>query len=213
MSKPNAVIGYVHPLMVNAHFMGSVLSAVRKYNYPVIPVMSGPNVSKARNLICKIFLDDEKYKDIEWLFMVDTDMVFSEDVIENLIACKEPLVSGLCLTGGEHPTPAMYSRILAGPDKGQYISVSEWPTGELINADVVGSACTLIHKTVLADIKFKEPNPAAQWYQELQVGDVLVGEDFTFCERASRAGYQVKVATDVQVGHIKGTMIGEVKLS
>lgn len=208
MSKPNAVIAYVHPLMVNAHFMGSVINAVRKYDYPIIPVMSGPNVSKARNLICETFLK----RDEEWLFMVDTDMVFSVDTIENLIACKNELVSGLCMTGGEKPSPSMYRRIYEGADKGQYVSINEWPTDELIDADVVGSACTLIHRNVLEDIRRNWPNPAAHWYQELQVGDVLVGEDFTFCERASRAGYQVKVATDIQVGHIKGTMIGEVKL-
>lgn len=212
MSNPKAVIGYVHPLMVNAHFMGSVLNAIRKYDYPVLPVMSGPNVSKARNLICQHFLDEEKYDSIDYLFMVDTDMVFSADTVENLIACEWPLVSGLCLTGGEKPAPSMYNRIMDGPDVGMYTSINEWPTDELIFADVVGSACTLIHKNVLRDIRLKEPNPAAQWYQELQMGNVLVGEDFVFCERASRVGYQVKVATDIQVGHIKGTMIGEVRL-
>jgi GT2 family glycosyltransferase len=208
-NKTHVVVGFVHPLQVCALFSRSLVDVVRKYDYAISSVMSGPNVSRARNTVVTNFL--EYHKGIDWLFMVDTDMVFHEDAILGLLSCNEPLVSALCLTGGEKPVASMYRQVKEGPDKGMYLSISEWPTDHVIDADVVGSACTLIHRSVFEDIREKLPNPAAQWYQELQKGDILLGEDFTFCERATEVGYKVKVNTAVQVGHVKGSMLGNVK--
>lgn len=208
-NKTMAVVGYVHPLNVAALFMRSVVDTVRKYDYPIYPVMSGPNVSRARNMIVDGFLN--QHCGIDWLFMVDTDMVFTPDTILNLLSCNEPLISGLCLTGSERPSPSMYKRVEDGPDKGMYLSITQWPTDEIMDVDVFGAACSLIHRSVFEDIRNKFPNPCAQWYQEEQRDQVLVGEDFTFCERATAAGYQPKVNTAVQVGHVKGSMLGNVK--
>lgn len=207
-NRTMAVIGYVHPLNVAALFARSVINTVRKYDYPVTTVMSGPNVSRARNHIVTNFLDH--HGGIDWLFMVDTDMVFTEDAILNLMSCEEPLISGLCLTGGEKPVPSMYKQIEDGPQKGMYTSICEWSTNEVIDVDTFGAACSLIHRSVFEDIRNQTPNPAAHWYQEIQVGDNLVGEDFVFCERAKAVGYQPKVNTAVQIGHVKGTMMGSI---
>lgn len=192
--------------MINAHFSHSVLNAVRKHDYTVHTVMSGPNVSRARNLVCENFLKT----DAEMLFMVDTDMVFTDDAIERLAEHDLPIVSALCLTGGEQPKPSMYRRVLLGPDKGLYQSITEWTTDSLFKVDVVGSACVLISREVLEKTGTDRPN-AARWFQEVERDGNLVGEDFTFCERAMDAGYPTVVDSSVQVGHIKGTMQGTVK--
>lgn len=208
-NKTMAVIGYVHPLNVAALFMRSVVDTVREHGYPLATVMSGPNVARARNLVVTNFLD--RHCGIDWLFMVDTDMVFTTETILNLLSCNEPLISGLCLTGGEKPSPSMYRKLTEGPQKNMYMAMTEWATDEIVDCDAFGAACSLIHRSVFEDIRNKFPNPAAQWYQEVQRDDVLVGEDFTFCERAIDAGYQPKVNTAAQVGHVKGSLIGNVK--
>jgi hypothetical protein len=199
-------IGFVHPLMVNAHFMRSVIEASRyEQNCDVLSVMSGPNVSTGRNLLVRHFLDKS---DADWLFMVDTDMVFKPDAISRLIESGEPIVSGVYLTGGDHPTPCMYRRCAdAGP--GQFMSIAKWEPGELISADVVGTGCVLVHRDVFVDIEKKIPNRAAQWFQEVQMGDSLVGEDFVFFMRAEECGWKLLVDTRVYFGHVKGSIIGQ----
>lgn len=199
-------IGYVHPLMVNAHFSHSVLNAVREYGYETISVMSGPNISRARNLVVEHFLKTDSEK----LFMVDTDMVFAVDAIERLDKDAKSIVSGFCFTGGEQPKPSMYRRVISGPDRGMYQSVSEWTTDSLFQVDVVGSACVLISRTVLTRIGRDRSN-VVRWFQEIERDGQLIGEDFVFCERAAEVGYPTFVDTSVQVGHVKGTMQGAVR--
>jgi GT2 family glycosyltransferase len=197
-------IGYVHPLQVTALFMRSVIATRdRMGNLPIYSAMSGPNISRARNMIVQNYLD---LCDAEYLFMVDTDMVFGANAVERLLEHQLPIVSGLCLTGEEQPRPSMYKQIA---DVGKiFQAVTAWDTDELISVDAVGSACTLIHREVFERIRTQIPNKAAHWYQEVQRGSELVGEDFTFCMRAREVGFKIFCDTAVQVGHIKGSMHG-----
>lgn len=204
----DVAIGFVHPLMVNYHFMHSVINASRhEGNCEIISVMSGPNVSTARNLVVEKFLDDT---DADWLFMCDTDMMFTGGAISRLIQFGEPVISGVYLTSGEKPKPCMYNRIAETGE--QYVPVQEWKSGDLLEVDAVGAGCLLVHRDVYRDIREKIPNEAAPWFQEVQQGNKLVGEDFIFCQRAQACGFKVKVDTASHFGHIKGVLIGDASL-
>jgi GT2 family glycosyltransferase len=197
-------IGYVHPSQVAALFMRSIL-LTRDNIGPVqiFSVMSGPNISKARNMVVRTFLDRSP---ADYLFMCDTDMMFNDDAIERLMDSGESFISGFCMTGEERPVPAMYRGAL---QEGTFCPITEWPTDEIIDVDAVGSACSLIHRSVYETVERELPNKAAQWYQEQQYGDYLVGEDFTFCMRARKCGFKIKVDTSVKVAHIKPHTIGK----
>lgn len=198
-------IGYVHPANVAAMFMRSVI-LTRDHIGPVqiFSVMSGPNISKARNMVVRTFLDKSE---ADYLFMCDTDMLFQHDAIERLMDSGEQFISGFCMTGEQRPVPAMYR---GAQHEGTFCPITEFPTDEIIDVDAVGSACSLIHRSVYETIEREQPNPAAQWYQELQMGKWLVGEDFTFCMRARKSGFKIKVDTSVKVAHIKAMLIGDV---
>lgn len=198
-------IGYVHPANVAAMFMRSVI-LTRDHIGPVqiFSVQSGPNISKARNMVVRTFLDKSE---ADYLFMCDTDMLFQHDAIERLMDSDEMFISGFCMTGEQRPVPAMYRE---AQHSGTFCPITEYPIDEIIDVDAVGSACSLIHRDVYKAVERELPNEAAQWYQEEQMGKWLVGEDFTFCMRARKCGYKVKVDTSVKVAHIKPMLIGDV---
>ena len=60
----------------------------------------------------------------------------------------------------------------------------------------------------MAEAKFSTAFP---WYQETELSGVPLGEDLTFMLRAGRLGFPVYVDTNVQVGHVKPTMLSAEK--
>lgn len=206
MSAPRVAIGYVHNENVRALFMRSVIAARDELggkSCPTCTVFSGPNLAKGRNMVVESFLRT----DAEWIFMTDTDMMFKPDAPGKLIAHNEPIMSALCMTGGEEPVPSMYNK--AGND-GEFRPVTSWFSDLVLEVDVVGTAGLVVHRDVFLEIRDKLPNKAAPWFQEVQIGDNLVGEDFVFCLRARECGFKVQVDTSVQFGHVKATILGGV---
>lgn len=203
------VIGYVHPGVVRAEFMASVLAIAP---VPVIAVASGPRISEARNLLVRRFLDG----DAAWLFMADTDMVFAADAVDRLVTAADPaerpVVGGLTycpgLLGAE-PDPTMFQRVDVRGEPG-FIHYRDWPAGELTEVAATGAAALLIHRDALEAVAKAADDPAAPWFCESRLGGALIGEDLTFCLRLSAAGIPVYVHTGVQFGHMKSAMLGEV---
>jgi GT2 family glycosyltransferase len=212
---PDAVIGYVHPGTVRAEFCASLLAVCLEGETrirTVVALESGPNISTARNLICRDFLEDGL---APWLFMCDTDMWFGPDTVDRLIAAADPLerpvVGGLCwsLDGGER-FPTMYELTEGGPGKAlAFRRYTDWPEDACMRVTATGAACLLIHRTALERVAKKADDPAAPWFRESAVGAPLslMGEDMTFCLRCAAAGVPVHVHTGVKIGHMKTTML------
>ena len=90
----------------------------------IIAKFSSANVSSSRNQLVTTFLDES---DAEWLWMVDTDMVFAPNTLEALLvnanADKDsehyaPIVGGLCFAVNDgKPEPTMY-QLVKGDDGG-----------------------------------------------------------------------------------------------
>lgn len=211
---PGVVIGYVHPGTVRAEFMASVLATVmapRSRVASVTEVRSGPNISRARNLLVSGFLREET---AGWLWMLDTDMVFAPDALDRLLAAADererPVVGALCFAehpevpGGE-PFATMYERAEHG-----FAHYKLWPENSVMRVAATGAACLLVHRSVFGAVSDLMPGAAAPWFQETVEGDALIGEDMTFCLRAGAAGVPVHVHTGVQAGHMKTAMIGKV---
>ena len=97
----HAAVGYVHGATVTAGFLASVLGMLRKPGGTRVDVVlaapSGPNISEARNLLVRRFLDECR---APWLWMLDTDMVFAADALDRLVAAADPvsrpLLGALC---------------------------------------------------------------------------------------------------------------------
>jgi len=202
---PNSVaIGFVHGEHLHARFVTSLITIIQHHHYMVIDVSSSPNLSRGRNMVVDKFLETRH----EWLFMVDTDTVFRRDTISALLGRDKDIISGLIQINNTPKNPSMFNRLHDDPaGTPVYYSITDYPPGECIQVDAVGASCLLAHRSVYEDIAQELPNKAAQWFQEVQQGNELVGEDITFCQRALKIGYEIYVDTAVPVGHIKTHII------
>jgi len=202
--ESNVAIGYVHNALVHAAFTNSLVGLVRHENAITIPRWSTANISGARNEVVRAFLET----DLEWLFMVDTDTVFTPDTIARLMKNEKEIVGGLIHIDGNTKYPSMFFR---QPDREdgtpEYEILDNYIYGSCVRVDATGAACLLVHRTVFENIQRWLPNPAAQWFQELQVGNTLCSEDVVFCMRAESLDYEIFVDTSVNVGHIKVRVI------
>jgi hypothetical protein len=174
---------------------------------------SGVNVASARNAICERFLNEWS---AEWLWMVDTDMVFQPDTLERLLAeadeVRAPIVGGLCFgvdKGLYFPT--LYD-LTGTADDVQFVRYDTWAPDSMMQVFATGAACLLIHRTALERVRdFVHPerpdqvgfSKAFPWFQETDFNGRCMGEDITFCLRAGMADVPVHVNTAVQLGHVK----------
>jgi hypothetical protein len=217
------VIGYLHPGMVHAAFMESVLDML-VYDVAFhrrivdgggrLALMAGSNLAGPRNSLVKRFL---AYGEADWLFMVDSDMTFQPDIVERLLDYadpeKAPIVGGLCFGFDDKASiqPTLFG-LVGDENHPDVIRYHEWPPDAMFQVAATGGACLLIHKSVFTRIqKMKIPgrngkrgfNDAFPWFQETENDGQAVSEDITFCWRAGIAGIPVFVNTGVQLGHIK----------
>ena len=210
----HCVIGYVHGGTVRAEFCASLLAACMEGPVPVDAVLavgSGPNISHARNMVARKFLEDPRQP--PWLFMCDTDMVFEADVIGRLVKAADPVarpvVGALCYsqnTDGGDPYPTMYELAETGGQLA-FVRYAKWRDGAVVRVTATGAAALLIHRTALEAVEKHAADDAAPWFRESPVGSALVGEDLTFCLRLGAAAIPVHVATSVKAGHMKTTML------
>lgn len=175
------------------------------------------NLAGPRNGIVKRFLAEST---AEWLWMLDTDMVFGPDTLERLLEFadpdKAPIVGGLCFSiDNGRLFPTLYG--LAGDEANpQVVRYHEWPPDSMMQVAATGTGCLLIHRRALEAVRDFEPpgipgqrgfNPAFPWFQETNHFAEPVGEDITFCWRAGLAGMPVYVNTGVHIGHVKEHML------
>jgi hypothetical protein len=213
----HAVIGYVHGGTVRAEFCASLLAVAMEGSTAidaVIAVGSGPNISTARNMVARSFLEDQP--GTPWLFMCDTDMWFERDVIDRLIEAADPVdrpvVGALCFSqntdgGGGEPYPTMYE--LAESPEGElcFVRYRQWAEDAVVRVSATGAACLLVHRGALERAAKAAGDRAAPWFRESVAGSALIGEDLTFCLRLGAAGIPVHVHTGVRAGHLKTTML------
>jgi GT2 family glycosyltransferase len=208
--------GYVHGGTVRAEFLASLLALARKTGGTRIDVFlaapSGPNISEARNLVVRRFLDECR---APWLLMLDTDMVFTPSDVDRLVQAADPaarpVLGALCYsqdgaTGEKQPT--MYE-LVQEPGGGQvgFARYKIWPEDACMPVSATGAAFLLMHRDALEVIGKASGDRAAPWFRESVIGAALVGEDMTFCLRAGAAGIPVHVCTGVKVGHVKTVIL------
>src|SRR5258707_1311159 len=157
----HAVIGYVHGGSVRAEFAASLLAVAMEgqtHVDAVIAVGSGPNISTARNMVTRSFLEE---RDTPWLFMCDTDMWFTADTVDRLIAAADPVdrpvVGGLCFSqntdnGGGEPYSTMYELVERDGELA-FVRYKRWPEDACVRVSATGAACLLMHRSALERVR------------------------------------------------------------
>jgi GT2 family glycosyltransferase len=200
----NVVIGWQDPGTVNGDFAESLTKLVA-YSMAkgilagLIRRQSGPIIEHSRNTLTRQFLAS----DHEWLLMIDADMTFEMDALEQLLAAADPteapIVGGLCFgfSPDDGPFPTMYR--WDPISEGTRVVYDQTNAG-VYPVDATGAAFLLVHRTVFEQNRRDEPMP---WFRQSIIRDRLVGEDVTFCLELRQAAVPIYVHTGVKTGHVK----------
>ena len=136
----------------------------------------------------------------QWVMFLDDDVIPPNDVFARLVRHSQDVVSGLYYRRQEPICPVAMKL----DDKGVAQWVTQWSPPEcLLDVDLVGAGCLLIHRRVLEGM----PAPWFEW----EIGKAepvtprgrgAMSEDFAFCMNAKRAGFRVCLDTSIRCEHV-----------
>ena len=205
-------VGWVDGGTVRGEFTSSITQLVAYETLhqrlgAVIRQHSGPLLIEGRNLLVERFLGT----DTDWLLMVDSDMTFQYDAVEQLLATADaesaPVVGGLCYGISQElgQFPTVYQR-----RDGMPVAVLTLPDLDVIPVDATGAAFTLTHRTVFEEFRRDEYHP---WFHRRfvptngQHPGGWLGEDISWHWWLRDKGVPIYVDTRVEVGHVKTTTL------
>mgnify|MGYP001611991849 CR=1 FL=1 len=173
---------------------------LRRFN-PFLPI-SGLPFDHGRNLSAMAMLDLRA----QWLFSLDSDVVPPHDAILRLLKHNQPFISGLYARRSPPVGVPVMQR------NGMW--VTNYRPGSVIEVDVVGSGCMLVHRSVYERLPPQRPEAGKHWYDwrvdmkdnpHYKKGSPM-SEDFTFCESVRRdLGIKILVDTSVVCRHLGGS--------
>jgi len=175
-------------------------------------------VDLARNKICKQFLET----DCDALWMIDDDTIPPANFAE-LLSVDADIVTPIIV--GAQPMPdgrlGLFNVAYIQNPAGDWRTM-DWEVRDtgVMDIDAAGTGCILIKRAVIEDPRMRLPGhfvdvfgkdrvleetdpPALFEIKRKPNGEWLSGEDLTFCDRAKKLGYSIRLHTGVVCGHIK----------
>lgn len=225
----SVLVAYLHPDVVSHSFMDSMARVTEhefERGHPIFArfaIRTGPmTIVEGRNRAAQTLLEDTS---CEWLWTVDSDMGFKDDILEQMLEFahpdRVPVLGALCYgqftgkadgMGGYYrnsaPTLYVKRKIPGGDTEGYVIPSPGFPEDQLLKVDATGAACMLIHRSVLTAIwdEYGE-----QWYSRITRPNatMAMGEDMSFCHRLGELGIPVHVHTGIPTTHHKSVFLGQ----
>lgn len=189
--ETKVIIGFITPNRYFApwEFVESALRIPREYTFIV---RKGALIEENRNWI----IQDSKDADI--LLMIDTDMVFTRQDVENILQHIKDGKDYVCgfYRKGHKPYD---SQIYIGYDKGLRKHIS----GELDNMKEIyaSGACFVALSKKL--IQALPPRP----FERIVKNNILLGEDLSFCQRVRDAGFTLWCDPSIKIGHVVSEVV------
>lgn len=165
-------------------------------------VKSGVPFDHGRNMACV----DTLQHGFTWLMFLDDDVIPPPDAFPRLANQGKDIISGLYYRRQEPIYPVAMRFFEAEGKRGvKWVTQPELTPG-LMDVDLVGAGCLLIHRRVLERMK-------APWF-EWEIGREItdrpgdaprdrMSEDFSFCRKARQEyGFTVHLDTTVQCEHV-----------
>jgi hypothetical protein len=132
------------------------------------------------------------------VMFLDDDVIPPPDTYYRLAQHKLDIVSGLYYR--RQPPICPVAMAFDKDKKPQW--VTQWnPPNSLVEVDLVGAGCLLIHRRVLERI----PRPWFEWEigkEPQPQGRTAYSEDFAFCVHAKTHGFKVHLDTSIQCEHV-----------
>ena len=129
----------------------------------------------------------EGYTHILWL---DSDMVFTEDVLDDLLLCGKPFVTGIAHGRRPPHMSCIFTEIYPGIKRWEGW---EYPL-EPFKIAGCGMACVLMETSIVKDVY---AHHSTAFFPTMDLG-----EDLAFCKRATDLGHEIWAEPTVKLGHI-----------
>ncbi|MBI2982279.1 MAG: hypothetical protein HYY44_08345 [Deltaproteobacteria bacterium] len=156
-------------------------------------VFQGALVDRARNYLVEQMLSHPMKA--THLFFVDADILLPSDALMRLLEANAPIVSGLYHKRIPPHEPMAFTQGKKGIE----------PIGlkgpHLREVEMVGAGCLLIQRKVFEKIPFP-------WFESRWSKTGHLSEDFHFCRKARKAGFEILVDRKVRPLHIEPMGIG-----
>lgn len=137
-------------------------------------VSEGPYIPYNRLLLVNLATEEH----CDYLFFVDSDVVYPKDTLTRLLAHDKDVVAG------HYHMKIMPPMGMAFDLHGDRIPLASMPT-ECFQLGAIGCGCMLIKLHIFE--KLERP-----WFQvRIEGDDLVVSEDVWFCDRVRRAGFEV----------------------
>lgn len=133
---------------------------------------------------------------VDYLFMIDDDMICPVDIFERLYRHNVDIVAPIAFTRYAPHKPVIYN-LMRGFDhfekKEFYINhaVLDYPRDTLVQCDAIGFGAVLIKSRVLRSLN-------KPWFMTTSGA----GEDIHFCHSAGKAGFKIYCDTSTKLGHL-----------
>lgn len=153
---------------------------------------TGEPFDVARNRAC----DDALAANFQWVMFLDDDVIAPPDTFARLARHNLDVVSGLYYRRHEPICPVAMTMV-----DGKPTWVTSWNPPEcVLDVDLVGAGCLLIHRRVLERIE----RPWFDWEigRKVPEGRTAMSEDFAFCLKVKVAGFKVHLDTSVRCAHV-----------
>ena len=157
----------------------------------------GYDVARVRNQMAQAALDE----DVDYILMVDSDMVIPRDGIANLMYHDVELCMGWAVKGSSDDGTTSVVRYGATNGYKDFLKASEINElaskgTHLLEVKGCGTCCALINTDVFR--RFGRP-----WFKyEDRPDGTAMGEDYWFCQRCHDLRVKVHIDTRVGCGHI-----------
>lgn len=157
----------------------------------------------------------------QWVFFLDSDIILPDGAIDKLFSHNFPFINGLYKA--KKPNGFFWGAWMEveTPEGAKaFAPIDKWD-GRVIEVNVIGCGCMLVHRSVFEKIKEMYPKlPLFFWSKDRnpEVLDAMgipdpimreVSEDFWFCLLAKKCGFPVLVDTEVKCKHLALTAIDE----
>lgn len=144
-----------------------------------------------RNQIAEHFIEETEH---DYILMVDSDVIPPTNVFEMLEDYDEDVFSPVVFSSNDG---VPYPVGMAENAEGQHSMYGKRITEELVELDSIGTGCIFISREV-----FEEIEKPYFSFEKDEEGDLVYGEDISFCKKVRDAGFDIKMSMEYFAGHM-----------
>ena len=177
------------------------LACLQRVGEVMVSFQMGSLIYDARNNFSKMAIS----KDVDYVLWLDSDMIFPEDLLAQMIKHMEDgkdIVTGLYFRRRAPFSPVLFKELEVNEEGGHWKDFDEYPVnGDPFEVAGCGFGCCMVRKSILVDVALNYQT----WFTPFK----NFGEDLAFAIRARELGYKIWCDPKIKCGHVGQLVVNE----